>query len=60
MDKPPFIPPEVVTWLRTCFPDRLPHTPLPKHEYDVLVGQQQVIRRIERAVKEQQDNLLYN
>ena len=55
---PPVISPELVRWLRSLFPDRIPDEPLTKEQYDVLVGQQQVIRRIERQVSEQQDNLL--
>lgn len=58
MTNPPYIPPEVVQWLRSLFPDRIPAVPLDKAQYDVLVGQQQVIRRLQRQVDEQQSNLL--
>lgn len=58
MERPPYIPPEIVPWLRSIYPDRMPSAPLNKQEYDVMVGQQQVIRRIEREIKEQQGNLL--
>ena len=53
--KAPHIPPEVAKWLQEVFPDRLPTKPLPKEEYDFLVGTQKVVRRVAQEVKKQEE-----
>lgn len=54
MKETPFIPPNVVEWLREVFPDRIPSKVQPKEQYDFLVGQQTVIRRLAKAVERQE------
>lgn len=53
----PYIPPEVLAWLEHLFPGRVPEDPLTEKQYDVLVGQQQVVGRVRREVQRQANDL---
>lgn len=54
----PHIPREVVEWLRELFPSETPDNPLTHAEYLVLTGRRQVVKRLERALAEQEKNVL--
>lgn len=53
----PYIPPEVLAWLEYQFPGKIPETALTEKQYDVLVGQQQVVARVRREVQRQANDL---
>lgn len=55
--KAPYIKPEVLEWLESEFPARIPEEPQPKERYDVLVGHQQVLLRIRREIRRQSSDI---
>jgi hypothetical protein len=56
--KAPYIDPAVIDWLASLFPDRLPAEPQPAEQTAVLIGEQNVIRKLRFQQRKQQDELL--
>jgi hypothetical protein len=52
----PYIDPQVLAWLEERYPDGMPEEPISEAMYNVLVGQQQVIRRVRSAIARQSHN----
>ena len=48
MNKPPPVPPKLVTWLEETFPDKLPGGPTDDFELGRLVGQQDIVRKLRK------------
>jgi hypothetical protein len=49
----PYIDPKVLAWLEERYPDSVPEEPISEARLGVLVGQQQVIRRVRAAIARQ-------
>ena len=56
--KTPFVPPELVAWLETIYPDRCPALTTPDRDIWFAAGQAQVVRKLHQMVEHQQQNIL--